>query len=415
MLAQALPPLSPASACAACAIGVVAGEQLIAGGKRASALGPDQAAADDRHALGAHAYSCAYAPSNSKSNAELRRPGRRHRLPGVLGPRSVDEQEAASAGTHELAADHAAAAGEHVEAIDVLVGHARRAAALVLPVLVHEFCVALEVSAAQELAALPAELLGAVQVREHLLVSSLRALILIGKDLRGRTSLAGVEQQQLVTQLAQDSGAELQRLDLDAAVGAERVRADPSVRSHVGILLAHRLFEHVDLDLARCLGERARCDRGPARVREALQQADGVGARGAHARPRGDIRHRGDLERVAAPVAKQALAQDRVPDLADLVDLLHLGVLHAIALLEDRVGEHVDVLVDRPGHQEAAVLAVVGGEVGTAASERDPQRRAAEDHAHRAAPPRNVGAPASSCSRQAYSLSDSHFTVRSSA
>ncbi len=71
-------------------------------------------------------------------------------------------------------------------------------------------------------------------------------------------------------------------------------------------------------------------------------------------------------------------------DLADLVDLLQLGVLHPVAALEDRVGEHVDVLVDRPGDEEAAVLAVVGGQIGSAAAERDPQRGAAEDHAHRA-------------------------------
>ena len=44
--------------------------------------------------------------------------------------------------------------------------------------------------------------------------------------------------------------------------------------------------------------------------------------------------------------------------------------------------QHVDVLVDRAGDQEAAVLAVVGGQVGAAAAERDPQRRSAEDDAH---------------------------------
>src|SRR6185437_8306881 len=72
----------------------------------------------------------------------------------------------------------------------------------------------------------------------------------------------------------------------------------------------------------------------------------------------------------------------RVLDLLRLVDLLELRVLHPVALLEDRVGEHVDVLVDRPAHQEAAVVAVVGGDVGAATAEADPQRRPREDHAH---------------------------------
>ena len=82
---------------------------------------------------------------------------------------------------------------------------------------------------------------------------------------------------------------------------------------------------------------------------------------------------------------EQRLAQDRVLDLGDLVDLLGLGVLHPVAALEDRVGQHVDVLVDRPGDEEAAVLAVVGRQVGAAAAERDAQRGAAEDDAHRGA------------------------------
>ena len=79
----------------------------------------------------------------------------------------------------------------------------------------------------------------------------------------------------------------------------------------------------------------------------------------------------------------ERLAQDRMPDLGDLVDVLGLRVLHLVAALEDRVHQHVDVLVDRAGDEEAAVLAVVGGQIGAAAAERDPQRRPAEDDAHR--------------------------------
>ena len=164
----------------------------------------------------------------------------------------------------------------------------------------------------------------------------------------------------------------------------ERVGADPAVRGDVLVLLADRLLEDVDLDLARRLGQLARRQRRAAGERQRLQQADGEGAGGAHPGPGGDVGHRGDLQRLAVPVADQRLAQDRVADLARVVDLLELRVLEPVAALEDRVREHVDVLVDRPADQEAAVLAVVGGQVGPAAAERDAQRRAAEDHAHRA-------------------------------
>ena len=107
----------------------------------------------------------------------------------------------------------------------------------------------------EQLAAAQPELLGAVQVLEHLLLAGLRAIVLIGQHRRGRARLAGVEQQQLVSQSPQHAGVELERLDVDGAVGMERVGADAAVGGHVGILLADRLAEHLYLDLARRLGQ----------------------------------------------------------------------------------------------------------------------------------------------------------------
>jgi hypothetical protein len=57
---------------------------------------------------------------------------------------------------------------------------------------------------------------------------------------------------------------------------------------------------------------------------QVLEQTHRVRARGAHAGSRRHVRDRRDLERAAAPMAQQALAQDRMPDFADLVDLLQL-------------------------------------------------------------------------------------------
>src|SRR6185312_7660799 len=77
--------------------------------------------------------------------------------------------------------------------------------------------------------------------------------------------------------------------------------------------------------------------------------------------------------------------EDRVADLRGLVDLLELRVLHPVSALEDRVGEHVDVLVDRSADEEPAGLAVVRGDVGPAASEAHAERCPCEDDAHAAA------------------------------
>jgi hypothetical protein len=68
-------------------------------------------------------------------------------------------------------------------------------------------------------------------------------------------------------------------------------------------------------------------------------------------------------------MSHERLAHDRMADLGRRVDLFHLGVLHAVAALEDGVGEHVDVLVDRTRDEESAVLTVVGREIGAAAPE----------------------------------------------
>ena len=93
----------------------------------------------------------------------------------------------------------------------------------------------------------------------------------------------------------------------------------------------------------------------------AFSRHDGERARRAQPGPGRDVGDHAHLERVAVPVAQERLAQDRVADLRGLVDLLELRVLHPVAALEDRVGEHVDVLVDRAADEEAAVLAVVRG------------------------------------------------------
>ena len=362
--------------------GVVARHQLV-GAQHRRPLAPDQAAADDADLQPALLADRAL---EVELEAQLLHAGRAHRLARVVGPRGVDEQEAATAGADQLPADHAGTPRERVEPVDVLVRHPRRALALVLPVLVHQLGEALQIAGLEQRAALEAHRLRPVQVLEHRVVLLVRAAVLVGQQRARAARLAGVEEQEVARHPAQRLRVELERLDGDGVVGIERVRAHAAVRGDVLVLLADRLLEHVDLDLARRLGQLARRQRRVARERERLQQAHRVGAGRAHPGAGGHVGHRRDLERLAAPVPDQHLAQDRVADLARVVDLLELRVLEPVAALEHGVREHVDVLVDRPADEEAAVLAVVGRQVGAAAAERDAQRRAAKDHGHRATP-----------------------------
>src|ERR671923_1531940 len=87
-----------------------------------------------------------------------------------------------------------------------------------------------------------------------------------------------------------------------------------------------------------------------------------------------------------------------MPDLARVVHFLEFRVLHAIALLEDGVRQHVDVLVDRTADDEPAALAVERRNVGAATAKADSKRRAREDHAHRTAASTEYAAPSSHAS-----------------
>src|SRR5260370_35815739 len=74
----------------------------------------------------------------------------------ILG---VEQQKAATARAHQLAAERAVVAADFVPAIDALVGGAGRALALVQPVLVHQLAEAACVAALQSLLDAQTELL----------------------------------------------------------------------------------------------------------------------------------------------------------------------------------------------------------------------------------------------------------------
>ena len=175
-VAQPSPPYSADERCAASGATSKAPTTTPVVAERLRALAADQPAADDRDAQRRIMRTRCPSALELEVERQLGRSRRRHRLAGVLGVLRVDEQEAAAARADQLAAERAGAPRERVEVVDALVGHARRALALVLPVLVHQLGVALEVAGLQQLAALEPDLLGAVEVLDHLAVVGLGAL-----------------------------------------------------------------------------------------------------------------------------------------------------------------------------------------------------------------------------------------------
>ena len=172
----------------------------------------------------------------------------------------------------------------------------------------------------ERLAAAQAELLDVVQVRAASSPSCVsRAL---SSDPRGccrRCARSPVKNSsRLSSRLNSASIGSLQRLGLDAAVRVEREAGEAAVRGDVLVLLADRLAEPVDLDLARQLGELARMQQ-PAPVRvERLEQRRREAARRAEAGAGRDVGQRRDLE-LRRPEAEQLdrLADDRMLHVVD--------------------------------------------------------------------------------------------------
>ena len=174
--------------------------------------------------------------------------------------------------------------------------------------------------------------------------------------------------------------ADLQRPRLHLAVGQEPEASDPAVGRDVLVLLADRLLQDVDLDLARLLGQLAGVDQVLLRVQR-LEQGRGEAARRSQPGARRDVGHAGDLQPEILPAHQpQRLADQRVLDVLDPLHLLHLRILQEDSRHEPMMDQDVDIFINGRGDEEAAVLLVVGRQVGPPAAERDPERATGHDH-----------------------------------
>ena len=114
---------------------------------------------------------------------------------------------------------------------------------------------------------------------------------------------------------------------------------------------------------------------------ERLHERRRKAARRSETGPRGNVSKRRDLDlRRLETDHPQHLADDRMLDLVDRVDVFELRVLEKDARRERPHRRDVDVLVDRRRDQKAAVLPVIRGKVRAAAAERDTQGTARDDH-----------------------------------
>ena len=89
---------------------------------------------------------------------------------------------------------------------------------------------------------------------------SLALVVLLVEDVGGGARVAGEEQQQVVFEVVERLGGDLERPRLHLVVREELEAGDAAERGDVLVLLADRLLEQVDLDVAGLLGQLLRVD-----------------------------------------------------------------------------------------------------------------------------------------------------------
>ncbi len=322
------------------------------------------------------------APSKSKRNRSGRSPraARASLHATTVGRADVEHEEAAAARAHELPADGARLASDLVVLVDVRVGHVRGELSLVRPVLVQHLAVGVDLAGEQDALGLVAELLDAVHPLDRgVLVLDDRLGLLLEHGRSGALD-ARVVDDEVGLELVDHLVLQREALDLDGAIGPERQRADAAVGRDVLVLLADRLLEELDLELAGLARELLGGHELALERVQAVEQGDGEAARRAEAGVGRYVGQAVQLEAVGDARHAQRRLEDAVPDLVDRVDDLALGIREANRVLEALRDADEHELVDRSGYDEAAVFARVAGEVGAASPERKAHGRARYDH-----------------------------------
>ena len=245
----------------------------------------------------AHANST-FVPSKSNRNRTSSRPAAVMAVaqpPMILG---VEHQEAAAAGADQLAADRAVLAARARTTRRSAGCSCRPSAASCAPSARASARRRPRVSPfSSAVAAAEAELLHVVQVVAASRRRAARVRVFwSAEDAAGAAREAGEEQQQVVLEVEQRVHRQLQRLGVDAVVRVEREAGHAAVRGDVLVLLADRLAQPFDLDLARQLRQLVRMQQPPPVRVERLQQRGREAARRSEAGAGRDVGQRGDLD-----------------------------------------------------------------------------------------------------------------------
>ena len=202
----------------------------------------------------------------------------------------------------------------------------------------------------------------------------------MSRRVRAAPGEPGEEQQQIVFERVQRRVADLERLGVDRAVGGEsRARDDAAVGRDVLVLLADVATEPLDLELARELRDIGRQQQAVLVARQRLEQPGREAPRRAEPGAGRDVGERRDLVlRLGDAHHEKRLADDRMLDLLDALDVLDLRVLEVDAGRERARDRDPHVLVDRRRDRRGA--AVVRREIGATTAERDAQWATSDQH-----------------------------------
>ena len=231
------------------------------------------------------------------------------------------------------------------------------------------------------LADLEAEVFDEVEVVEHALVGRLALGLLVGQDGARAARVAREEHEQVVLEIVKRVLRNLEGRHGDAACFVDLEAGEPTEGGNVLVLFSDGLFQAVDFDRARGFGELVR--RHVLTFHRVERAQDAHRERSGRTKPRAR-RKVGDAHELDARrnlLAHEGLAQDAVLDVLGPRHPLELRVLHAVVRSERAVVERdVDVLVDGRRDDEAAVVLVVGREVGAPASDGHAEGRAGDNH-----------------------------------
>jgi len=151
----------------------------------------------------------------------------------------------------------------------------------VLPVNVHQFGEFAQIAGQQSVAAFVSQLLGEMQVIEHLAGIVASSSVLIAQNFRRGARGSGEEEQQAVLEIRQSFRGDLQRLGNNLTIRQKFETGNAAEGRDVLILLADRFFQQIDFDVTSLLRQFLGWNEVSLHSVQGAQKRRGEAARGA--------------------------------------------------------------------------------------------------------------------------------------